>query len=142
MLGQDFEGRFATAILVRLRFTGPHVEATIANAGHPAALLARADGTVDEHSARGTLLGVFSDPVIEDVVITLHPRDTLALYTDGLIEARAPQRIVTAQRLIDHLAQAAPETAQAAVDALLELAGPADGVRDDIAILAARATAH
>ncbi len=141
MLEQDFEGRFATAILVRLRFAGPDIEATIANAGHPAALLARADGAVDEHSARGTLLGVFPDPVVEDVIVTLRPHDTLALYTDGLLEARAPQQIVTAQRLIDQLAKAPPKSAHAAVDALLDLAGPADGARDDIAILAARATA-
>ncbi len=140
MLEQDFEGRFATAILVRLRFVGAQVEVTIATGGHPAALVARAEGAVEEHGERGTLLGLFPDPVIEDVSTTLRPGDTLALYTDGLLEAHAPRRIATAQDVMEHLAHAPIEHAQDAVDSLLELANPEDQVRDDIAVLAARPT--
>ena len=124
MLKQDFEGRFATAILVRLRFTGPDIEATIANAGHPAALLARADGAVDEHSgSRDAPRCLFRSG---DRGRHRHaaPAHTLALYTDGLLEARAPQQIVTAQRLIDQLAKAPPKSAHAAVDALLDSPAP------------------
>ena len=138
MLEQDFEGRFATAILVRLRFDGQQAAATIATAGHPAALIARAGGAIEEHGARGALLGVFPDPVIEDVTTALHARDTLALYTDGLLEAHAPQLILTSERLRDQLTRSAPESARGVVDSLLQLAGPEEQARDDIAILAAR----
>ena len=139
MLEQDFERRFATAVLVRLRFDGQQVAATIATAGHPAALVARAGAAAEEHGARGALLGIFSDPVIEDVTTILYAHDVLALYTDGLLEAHAPQRILTTQRVRDQLARSAPDSAQGVVDSLLELAGPAEQARDDIAILAARA---
>ena len=141
MLNQDFDGRFATAILAHLRFLKPEVEVTIAAAGHPAALVARAGGQVEECGDRGTLLGVFADPVIEEVSTTLRPGDMLALYTDGLSEAHAPERTVTVQEMIEELNQSSPRVAQEAIDALLKLVDLDDDVRDDIAILAAQVTA-
>ena len=66
MLEQDFDGCFATAILARVRFRGADVELTVAAAGHPAALIARADGDVLELGGCGTLLGVFPDADIEE----------------------------------------------------------------------------
>jgi hypothetical protein len=139
MLDEGFDGRFATAILAHLKLLEPQVELTIAAAGHPAALVFRAGGQVEECGGRGTLLGVFPDPVIQQVSTILMPNDTLALYTDGLLEAHAPHRIVTAQEIIDHLrGQASLSSAQNTIDALLELVGPADEVRDDVAVLAAR----
>jgi serine phosphatase RsbU (regulator of sigma subunit) len=136
MLDQDFDGWFATAILAHLHFVGPEVEVTIAAAGHPAALVARAGGHVEECGDSGTLLGIFPDPVIQEVSTILKPGDILALYTDGLLEAHAPDRIVTVQEMIEQLKQTSPRSAQDAIDALLELANLDDDVRDDIAILA------
>lgn len=138
MLNQDFDGRFATAILAHLRFLNAEVKVTIAAAGHPAALVARADGQVEECGERGTLLGIFSDPVIHEVSTTLTPGDMLALYTDGLLEAHAPDRTVTVQEMIEELNQSSPRVAQEAIDSLLKLVELDDGVRDDIAILAAQ----
>jgi serine phosphatase RsbU (regulator of sigma subunit) len=142
MLSRDFDGRFATAILAHLRFLEPEVEVTIAVAGHPAALVARAGGAVEQLGGRGTLLGVFSDPVIEDASTVLGPGDVLALYTDGLLEAHAPRRTVTVAELIEQLRQARPRFAQDTIDAMLGLVGLDDDVRDDIAILAAQMKAH
>ncbi|HTZ65114.1 MAG TPA: GAF domain-containing SpoIIE family protein phosphatase [Solirubrobacteraceae bacterium] len=138
MLDQDFDGRFATAILVRLRFDGPDVVVTAASAGHPAALIAREGGPAAEFGDRGTLLGVFSDPVIEETTTTLAPGDALALYTDGLLEAHAPDRTVTPQEMIRRLETASPRLAQQTIDALIGLVDLNADVRDDIAILAAR----
>jgi hypothetical protein len=141
MLDEGYDGRFATAILARLQLLEPQAKLTIAAAGHPAALVLRAGGQVEECGGRGTLLGVFPDPVIQEVSTTLKPNDTLALYTDGLLEAHAPHRIVTAQGIIDHLrGQAVLSSAQSTIDALLRLVGPMDEVRDDVAVLAARVT--
>lgn len=140
MLDQDFEGRFATAILVHLRFAGSEAAVTVAAAGHPAALIARAGGAACEFGDRGALLGIFEDPVIEEASIVLQPGDSLALYTDGLLEAHAPDRTVTAQQMIERLQQRAPAVAEDTIDALLGLVELDDRVRDDIAILTARVT--
>lgn len=140
MLSHDFDNRFATAILAHLQFLKAEIEVTIAAAGHPAALVARAGGPVEEFGDRGTLLGVFSDPIIEEVSTILKPGDMLAMYTDGLLEAHAPDRALTAQQMIDHLTQTSLRSAQDAVDALVKLVDLDGYVRDDIAILAAQVT--
>jgi hypothetical protein len=140
MLEQDFDGRFATAILVNLRIAGGEVAMTIASAGHPAALLARSGGATAQFGERGSLLGVFADPVIEEVSTVLGAGDSLALYTDGLMEAHAPAHTVTPEQMIAQLQRLAPTDAQEAIDALLGLVELDEHVRDDIAILSARVT--
>ncbi len=138
MFEQDFDGRFATAILAQLHFEDGAVELRLAIAGHPAALLTRADGQAGELGARGTLLGVFPDPVIEEVTTTLGPGDALTLYTDGLTEAHAPRRIVTVAELIERLHSVPARAAQDTIDALLELIDLGRPIVDDIAILSVR----
>jgi serine phosphatase RsbU (regulator of sigma subunit) len=138
MLDQDFEGCFATAILARVRFRAAHVEVTVAAAGHPAALVARADGEVVELGGPGTLLGVFADTEIEEASTILGPGDALTLYTDGLTEAHAPRRMVSVAQMIERLQVTRRESPQDAIDALVGLIDPSTGVTDDIAILAAQ----
>jgi serine phosphatase RsbU (regulator of sigma subunit) len=138
MLEQNFDGRFATAILARLGFGNGEVDVTLAAAGHPPALVARAGGEAEELGESGTLLGIFSDPTIHEVSTTLRAGDALALYTDGLTEAHAPERMITVQAMIEQLAQSSPRFARDAIDSLLELINLDVGTRDDIAILAAR----
>jgi serine phosphatase RsbU (regulator of sigma subunit) len=138
MLDQDFEGRFATTILARVIVRGSVCECTVATAGHPAGLIRRADGAVEELGDNGTLLGIFPDPVIRDVATTLEAGDVLTLYTDGLSEAWAPERTVTVLEMRDRLRQSSVGVAQDAIDALLELVELDDTLRDDIAILAVR----
>src|SRR5438876_926344 len=100
----------------------------------------RAAGEVEETGDCGTLLGVFDDPGIRDCSVTLMPGDVLALYTDGLSDAHAPARTVSAAEMIRALARSSPSSSQAAIDTLIELIEP-DGARDDIAILSAHVTA-
>jgi Stage II sporulation protein E (SpoIIE)/GAF domain len=138
MLDHDFDGRFATAILAHLVFGGSQVEVTIAAAGHPPALLARAGGAAEELGGCGTLLGVFPEPDIAETSTTLAPGDVLVLHTDGLSDAHAPERILTEREMLDQLARTPPRTAREAIDALFELVDLERGARDDIAILAAR----
>ncbi len=141
MLEHDFDGRFATAILAHLGFREAEVQVTIAAAGHPAALISRAGGAAEELGACGTLLGVFPDPKIRDSSTILRPGDALALYTDGLSEAHAPDSVLTVERMIEQLAVVAPRSAREAIDSLLGLVNLENGVRDDIAILAAHVKA-
>jgi Stage II sporulation protein E (SpoIIE)/GAF domain len=142
MLEQDFGGRFATVLLAHVRALGGGMELRIATAGHPPALLAREAGSVEEVGRYGTLLGVFPDPAIHDVTVVLEPGDMLVLYTDGLVDAHAPGRRVGARELLARLAGSSATRAQEAVDALLGLVDVEGGVRDDIAILAARVKAR
>ena len=58
-----------------------------ANAGHPPALLAEHDNTVHELDPTGPLLGVFSSSWTT-VTTQMGPGAKLAVYTDGLTEAR------------------------------------------------------
>jgi Stage II sporulation protein E (SpoIIE)/GAF domain len=138
MLEQNFDGRFATAILAHLGFGNGEVQVRLAAAGHPPALVARAGGQAEELGESGTLLGIFPDPTIQEVSTTLRAGDALALYTDGLTEAHAPDRMLTVQAMIEQLAGNSPRFARDAIDSLLELINLDVGARDDIAILAAR----
>jgi serine phosphatase RsbU (regulator of sigma subunit) len=141
MLAQDFDGRFATAALVRVRKLDTHAEITLASAGHPPALIARADGRVEELGERGTLLGVFPDPVIAESSAVLQLGDALALYTDGLLEAHAPEQIMTPEAMVEGLGRvAAPRSARGTLDALLGLVDLTEDVRDDIVVLVGRMT--
>jgi len=144
MLDQDFEGRFATAILAHLRFLQTGVALTVASAGHPPALIVRADGKVEECAGNGALLGIFPDAVIQEVSTVLQPSDALAMYTDGLLEARAPEQVVTLAQLTEQLERSstgpAQGAAQGAADALLELVDFEQDVRDDVAVVVARVT--
>jgi sigma-B regulation protein RsbU (phosphoserine phosphatase) len=138
MLEHDFEGRFATVVLAHLAFEDGAVKVTLAAAGHPAALISRASGGAEELGACGTLLGVFPDPVIPERSTLLRPGDALALYTDGLAEAHAPESVLTVERMIATLAELRPRSAREAIDSLLELVELDDEARDDVAILALR----
>jgi hypothetical protein len=138
MLDQDFDGRFATAILAHIRARELRAEVAVALAGHPAALLTRANGEgACELGGSGALLGVFVDAAIEEATTILEPGDSLALYTDGLSEAHAPARVVSVADMLEQLEKTPPASATDAIDALLALIDPDDSVRDDIAILSA-----
>jgi hypothetical protein len=136
MLAQDFDGRFATAALVHLRAHEEGTEVTAASAGHPAALIARANGAVEELGERGTLLGVFGELAIEESSTVLKLGDVIALYTDGLLEAHAPERILTSAEMAAQLQRAVPKDARETVDSLLAMIDLSSDVRDDIVVLA------
>ncbi len=143
MLDQDFDGRFATAILARLRFSLEGVQLTLAAAGHPPALISRAAGGAEEFGENGTLLGVFDDPIIVESTTILAPGDTLALYTDGLTEAHAPELLLTVEEMLAVLARREPAVAQEVIDAMVGLLEATDGPpRDDVAVLAAQVLAR
>jgi len=91
-----------------------------ANAGLTPPLLRRADGTVQELSESGVLLGVTPDAQYGDIQIDLEAGDTLVLYTDGLTEARRGDELFGAQRLVAALEACASRKASEIVRSLLE----------------------
>lgn len=83
--------RFCTAVYLRLEPSTAGICITLANGGHPPALVLRDDGEVEAvELASGMLLGLFPDAAVVDQHLELAPGDALVLYTDGVIEARTP----------------------------------------------------
>ncbi len=81
-LSSRLEGGFATCIALRLDLDG---RCTMATAGHPPPYLNR-----QELELPGALpLGILPDSTYQEFPRQLQPGDHLALYTDGLLEARS-----------------------------------------------------
>lgn len=73
---------FATAIYARVNCETREV--TFARGGHPNPVVLHSDGTIDEPTAEGALLGVFDDMNWAEGHVTLAPGDRLFLYSDGV----------------------------------------------------------
>jgi serine phosphatase RsbU (regulator of sigma subunit) len=61
------------------------------NAGHNPSLLIRSNGTMEELSAGGMVLGLIATASYEETMGRLEPGDSLLLYTDGISEAESPK---------------------------------------------------
>ncbi|MFE8938017.1 PP2C family protein-serine/threonine phosphatase [Streptomyces sp. NPDC007872] len=81
--------RFLTAVCTVFQPFPGGLSGVIALAGHPPALVRRADGRVEPLGTPGTLLGVMDTVRLTDVPFELAPGDLLLLYTDGATEARS-----------------------------------------------------
>ena len=138
----DLVGRFCTIACLHLDLSRTPARATVAVGGHPLPAVLRADGTVEELGTPGTLLGLVERPELHDRAGDVHPGDTVVLYTDGLTEAGAPERVWDSADLAEALQGAAGGSPQQVVDhALREALGVQPAPRDDIAIVALRARA-
>jgi phosphoserine phosphatase RsbU/P len=85
----DHEARFATVCCLRLQAgRDGGLTVRIASAGHPAPLLLRADGSIDELSLAGTPVGLFDAVELAAVTVELALGEGLVLVTDGVLEAR------------------------------------------------------
>jgi serine phosphatase RsbU (regulator of sigma subunit) len=80
--------RFITAAYVGFRTTPTGATGRLCLAGHPPALIRRADGRIQPLGTPGTLLGYLETVHLTDVRFRLAPGDLLLLYTDGACEAR------------------------------------------------------
>ena len=90
MLSQLSDYQFCTVACVRLGPMNGGLDLTVARGGHPAPLLLRKDGSVEEFGCPGKALGVFPDAGLVESSGRLESGDALILYTDGVIEARSP----------------------------------------------------
>jgi PAS domain S-box-containing protein len=109
--------------------------ACIANAGHPPPLLREPNGTVRIiDNVLGVPLGVGGFP-FDTLEIELQEGDTLALYTDGLIEARGKNIDEGVRALNTQLAGATGTLEETADDILAHLL-PATPTDDTVLVLA------
>jgi serine phosphatase RsbU (regulator of sigma subunit) len=147
LLDQQQDGRFLTAAYATFRVTPGGMTGRLCCAGHPPALVRRADGRVRQIDARGPILGIFPDVQLTDVRFRLAPGDTVLLYTDGATEARARPASPAAGRPLfgeDALADALASThgldATATISRLSQILAlhTGDWASDDTALLAIR----
>lgn len=137
ILHQRADGRFCTAIFARLEVS-PRRRLRLSNGGHPPALCLRANGEIETLPAKGDLLGIYPDPRLVDHEVELEPGDTLVLYTDGVTEAQAPDRILQSGHLAQVLAEHRGAPPARLVE-LIEAAAVGQGEpRDDIALMVLR----
>jgi PAS domain S-box-containing protein len=108
-----------------------------ANAGHDLPYLRHADG-VSELRARGMPLGLMPNMSYEEKEITLKPRESVLLYSDGLVEAHDPRREMFGFPRMQGLVGAHPGGA-ALIDSLLaeleQFTGEEWEQEDDITLL-------
>ncbi|HEY5046044.1 MAG TPA: SpoIIE family protein phosphatase [Solirubrobacteraceae bacterium] len=143
LLRQPPGADLCTVCLIMLVRERDSARLTIALAGHPPPLLIRAGGEVEQVGRSGTVLGVVNPVRIEESEIALAAGETLLLYTDGVIEAGRPSRLLGEDGLHE-LCAAAPGLPLARFLEHIEqtaLARAQGRLRDDIALLALRLTA-
>ena len=129
---------FATALLIRMRRHGEGWSASLAAAGHPAAIHVKREGPIQ--LGGGSMLGALVEAEMACHRVAVERNDTLVLYTDGWLEAGP----VDAHRGPDALAEIAHTLVDGELTDLTELlrrdAIERGGgtLRDDMVILALR----
>jgi sigma-B regulation protein RsbU (phosphoserine phosphatase) len=91
-------------------------EVTLCNAGHNKPYVLRSGGALERIDAgRGVGVCLLRDYAYPEATLTLHPGDTLVLYTDGVTEAIDPQRDRFEEARLEACLRAALPTAPAAI---------------------------
>jgi serine phosphatase RsbU (regulator of sigma subunit) len=138
LLTGDSLNDFATAMLARLRRDGSGWHLVIASAGHPPAVLTTEDGP--ELLGGGSVLGAWREAKVDCHERALAATETLALCTDGWLEAgpvashQGPESFAEmTQALAGHRLEEMTERLRA--DAVGRSSGT---LRDDLVVLAVR----
>ncbi|MFE7182113.1 PP2C family protein-serine/threonine phosphatase [Streptomyces erythrochromogenes] len=132
--------RFATIVLASAARDGNAVRLRLTSAGHPAPLIVRSDGRVEEARTKGTLVGALPEITTETARVTLAPGDTCVLYTDGISEARGGPMggaMFGEERLRRALSECAAMPAEAVVEHVQMLTSQwvGAGRHDDMAVV-------
>ncbi|MBV9837793.1 MAG: SpoIIE family protein phosphatase [Solirubrobacterales bacterium] len=132
--------RFLSALVATATARRDGLAVELASAGHPAPLVLRAGGAVEQLPTRGLLIGVSPDVHYSSHRLVLSPGDTIVLYTDGLTDARAPERILSESDLAALVARGHGMGAERLAAFLERSATAGENPRDDIALLVVELT--
>lgn len=133
--------RFATLVLASITHRDGQLRLRLTCAGHPAPLIARADGTIETADTRGMLVGALPTFRARTFDTWLAPGETCLLYTDGITEARGGPLgtdLFGEERLASAFGQCAGLPAEAVVERIMMLTSQWVDRRphDDIAAVA------
>jgi serine phosphatase RsbU (regulator of sigma subunit) len=133
--------RFATLVLGTARPSDGGIGLTLASGGHPAPLIVRRSGVVEEVTVPGTLVGISPQARFAEAEVRLERGDVCVLYTDGITEARNRHdqtELFGDDRLRAVLTTAAGEPAREVVRRLRQAVRDwlGSSAHDDIAVLA------
>jgi integral membrane sensor domain MASE1/serine phosphatase RsbU (regulator of sigma subunit) len=126
-----------TAVYATVDVNGATAKLTLASGGHPLPLVLRADGHVEQIGRPGTLLGIDAKPLLIDKTCELGQGESVLFYTDGLLDAYAPGRVVQASDLESVLRSCAGRPPSEIVGAVEHsfLGSEEREPRDDVAIV-------
>ena len=129
--------RFCTLAVVRLDLSGPVVRVSTASGGHPLPRLVRAGGGIERAGAPGTVIGITDRIEVAQREAEMAPGDVLVVFTDGIVEARAPEVIWSMDDVDVQLAGVAGLPLDELVQAFTRAATGEAGApwRDDLAVL-------
>ncbi|MDQ1628805.1 MAG: phosphoserine phosphatase RsbU/P [Actinomycetota bacterium] len=129
--GPLLEAPFVTALFARLHPHPRGATVAFASAGHPLPTVLRADGTVSQVGAPGTLLGVLAQIRTAQTTVELEQGDTLVLLTDGVLDSGQPRLEQEGVEAVLRTCQGLPpELIAARVEAAVT-----SGQADDVAVL-------
>jgi serine phosphatase RsbU (regulator of sigma subunit) len=133
--------RFATVVLASIARRDTQLALRLTCAGHPAPLIVRNDGRVEQADTRGMLVGALPQFRTRSFETTLAPGETCLLYTDGVTEARGGPLgtdLFGEQRLMAALAACVGMPPEAVVERILMLTTQwiSQQSHDDIAVVA------
>jgi PAS domain S-box-containing protein len=138
LLSGDSLNDFATVMLARLQRSGEGWQIKLASAGHPPAVLANDSGS--RLLGGGSVLGAWPEANVEIHERTLEPTGTLALCTDGWLEAgpvashQGPEAFARMTQALAGL-ELGELTERLRADAVGRSSG---ALRDDLVVLAVR----
>ncbi len=114
------------------------VSVCLAAGGHPAPLLRRREGVVEEVEVRGPIVGMLPAVEFSSTEFGLAAGEVMVCFTDGLPDARGGDGLLGVERLAPVLADCGGMTSQAIAERLLQTAlDHLDGrPHDDMAVLA------
>ncbi|MFF4166386.1 PP2C family protein-serine/threonine phosphatase [Streptomyces sp. NPDC001741] len=127
-------GLFTSCLYVHLDLAGH--SACLATAGHPGPLLRQPDGQTEVLDLPpGLLLGIDPASRYPTAQVPLPPGATLAMYTDGLVEAPGVDFDDATADLAEHFALALDQDMDSVADTLVRYARRYTPGNDDIALL-------
>jgi sigma-B regulation protein RsbU (phosphoserine phosphatase) len=127
---------FCTMVAARLELGQTGWTIALALAGHPPALVRRADGRVSELGVPGTPAGLMSEPQFHTVRHQLGD-ETVTLFTDGVTEARSKTGELFGDDRLGELLAGLPGDPHIIVEHVVEasLSWQSDNASDDIAVI-------
>jgi anti-sigma regulatory factor (Ser/Thr protein kinase) len=111
-------------------------ELVYSSAGHPPPILVGADGAARTLEEGHTIaLGVRPERPRPEARVTIPPRATLLLYTDGLVERRRDGLDVGISRVAAAVAEGGASALDDLADQIMSGVAPSGGYQDDVVVL-------